>query len=253
VVPLAWALWARDGGSGLRWWPLLAGTSLAVFVCTTPFAVIDIPAFRAGLGFERAHMAAGHLGSRDDTGLGFAALALARDLGPLLGLALAGLIWPWRRRPAEDGRKAHATVVLAWVVLAATVASARMEAERYLVPLIPLLAAIAAAVTTDLGARLGRRRWAPVAFAAAVLTAAGGARCPRGHRWPRSHADPGPPVGGGEPRSRRRRDRARAVHRAPTQSVRRRDSRPAPAWSRASEAARQRYLAGRDTSPWTCR
>ncbi len=119
-----------------------------------------------------------------------------------------------------------------------------MEAERYLVPLIPLLAAVAAAVTTDLGARLGRRRWAPVAFAAAVLAplVVQGVRAAiagRDHtqiqarRWVEANLDPARTVVVLEPYTARLRnpfdDAILARH---------------PAWPRASEAARQRYLAG---------
>jgi hypothetical protein len=244
VLPLAWALWARDGAPGLRRWPLLALASLAVFLVTTPYAALDFPAFRADLGFERAHMAAGHLGSEDDIGLAFAAAALARDLGPLLLLGLAGLAWPWLRRHAAGDRRRHLTVVLAWVPLAVTVAAARMEAERYLVPLIPVLAAAAAVAVTDLGARLARRRWAPIALAAVVLAplAVQGARAAstgRDHtqlqarRWLEANLDPTRAVVVLEPYTARLRnpfdDAILADH---------------PAWALASEAARQHYLAG---------
>ncbi len=244
VAPLAWALWARDGARGLRRWPLFALASLGVFIVTTPYAVLDFTALRAGLGFERAHMAAGHLGSRDDTGLGFAVLALARDLGPLLVLGLAGLALPWRRRRGGEARNLFTTVALAWLVLAATVASARMEAERYLVPLIPLLAVAAAVATTDLGARFARRRWAPVVLAAVVLAplAVQGARAAatgRDHtqiqarRWVEANLDPTRSVVVLEPYAARLRnpfdDANLANH---------------PAWPLAGETARRRYLAG---------
>ncbi len=244
VLPLGWALWSRDGARGLRRWPLLALASLAVFVVTTPYAVLDVAAFRAGLGFERAHMAAGHLGSRDDAGLGFAARALARDLGPLLVLGLGGFAWPWLRRRGREARSLHATVALAWLVLAATVATARMEAERYLVPLIPLLAVAAAVATTDLGARFARRRWTPIALAAVVLAplAVQGARAAaagRDHtqiqarRWVEANLDPSRAVVVLEPYAARLRtpfdDANLANH---------------PAWSQASDASRRRYLAG---------
>jgi hypothetical protein len=242
VVPLAWALWAREGRRGLGRWPLLALASLAVFVVTTPYAVLDFAAFRAGLGFESRHMATGHLGSQDDTGLVFAAGALARDLGPLVVLGLAGLAWPWLRRRAGSDRKLHATVAIAWVLLATTVASSRMEAERYLVPLIPLLAAAAAVATTDLGSHVARRRWMPVALAAVVLAplavqGVGAAAAGRDHtqlqarRWVEANLDPTRTVVVLEPYTARLHnpfdDANLARH---------------PAWSLASEASRRKYL-----------
>lgn len=243
VAPLAWALWSRDGARGLRRWPLLALASLAVFVVTTPYAVLDLDAFRAGLGFERAHMAAGHLGSRDQTGLGFAALALARDLGPVALLGVLGLAWPWLRRRAGLDPRVVTTVALAWLVLATAVATARMEAERYLVPLIPLLATAAALPLADLGSRFARR-WAPAALAAVALAplvfqGLGVAAAGHDHtqlqarRWVEANLDPARSVVVLEPYTARLRnpfdDAKLAGH---------------PAWAQASEAARQRYLAG---------
>jgi hypothetical protein len=244
VAPLAWALWAREGRRGLRRWPLLAFASLAVFVVTTPYAVLDFADFRTGLGFESRHMASGHLGSQDATGLAFAVATLARDLGPIALLGLAGLVWPWLRRRPGDDRRPQITVVLAWVFLAAPVATARMEAERYLVPLIPLLAAVAAVTTGALGARLGRRRWAPAALAAVVLAplvvqGARAANTGRGHtqiqarRWVEENLDPARSLVVLEPYAARLRnpfdDAGLENH---------------PAWARASEASRRQYLAG---------
>lgn len=160
VVPLAWVLWSRHGRAGLRRWPLLAGAAFAVFLATTPYALLDPAAVWHDLRFETGHMAAGHLGSRDAFGAAFAVRALLAGLGaPLCLAALVGLVAPlWqRRRPTCD----EATLLCALLPLAVAVGLARMAAERYLVPLIPLLG-VAAALGCALVPLRGRAWAAPL-------------------------------------------------------------------------------------------
>lgn len=245
VLPLAWALWTRAGWRGLRWWPALALASLGMFLVTTPYAVLTPRALLSGLGFESGHMAAGHLGSRDRIGLVAAVASLARDLGPVLLAGLAGFAWPWLRRRAGVDRAGVVTLFLSWLVLAAAVAVSRMEAERYLVPLIPLLAAAAAATLAEIGPAFARRRWAPVAAAVLLLAPLGiqGARAAvrgrehtqvQARRWIEANLDPARTALVLEPYAARLRnpfdDANVARH---------------PAWTRVGAAARDRYLAGR--------
>jgi hypothetical protein len=238
VLPLAWVLWSRDGARGLQRWPLLAAASLAVFVLTTPFAVLDAPSFWHDLRFELDHMAGGHLGSRQGGGAAFATGALLRGLGPVLALAaVAGLLAPaWqRRRPRTDE-------VAWWLTVApmlAAVLMAAVQAERYLVPLIPLLAVAAApAIAALLAWRpLAGRAWAAVGLAilaiapplvatAATLPPAGGHDQVRARRWLEARVAPGEVIVS-------ERYTAQLHGEADAAAVR-----AHPAWSRASEAAR---------------
>ncbi len=163
LVPLAWVLWSRDRGRGLALWPWCVAGALGVFLLTTPYALLDFTAFRRDFGFESLHVASGHLGQATGIGLPFHVRNLLRDLGPV-GLALLGasaaLMVP---------RTTRAVAVAVWLyllVFLGPIASARFGAERYLVPVVPAAAALAAAAALELVARLAPR-WR--AAAAVVL------------------------------------------------------------------------------------
>jgi 4-amino-4-deoxy-L-arabinose transferase-like glycosyltransferase len=75
---------------------------VAGFIATTPYAVLDSSEFLAGLRSEARHYATGHAGMEGDS------LAWYLDYmwdtgGGLYLLALAGLVYGFRRRPKETG------------------------------------------------------------------------------------------------------------------------------------------------------
>jgi hypothetical protein len=160
LVPLAWILWSRDRGRGLALWPWCALGALGVFLLTTPYALLDFTAFRRDFGFESLHVASGHLGQLTGSGLPFHVHNLLRDLGPV-GMASLGV-----SAALMVPRATRVTAVAVWlylVVFLGPIASARFGAERYLVPVIPAAAALAAAAVLELAARSAPRWRAAVA------------------------------------------------------------------------------------------
>lgn len=165
LTPLALVLAMRDGRRALARWALAAAGAFAVFLATTPFALIDLQTFWRDLGFVRQLPGAGHLGRLEGTGAAPGVRTLLANLGPLgallLPVSLAMTLVRWRERRAE---------LVLWVALAAfavPVFSARVEADRYLVPVIPLAMLLAACALMDL---LDRARGA---WRAALAAAAG--------------------------------------------------------------------------------
>lgn len=145
----------------------LAGALLA----TSPYLALDPAAFLRDLADERQHMALGHFG----LAAGPAAPGYARDwfagvMGWPLGIAsLAGLaLFALRRRP-------WAWVLAAFFLpYAAIVGSWRMQAERYLVPLVPIgVVAATALVEAAAGAVRGPRWRAGLAAVAGTALLAG--------------------------------------------------------------------------------
>ena len=147
-------------------WLLFAGLVFAaVFLLTSPYVLLDRQAFWLGFNYERQHMRIGHFGL-DDTP---AFLWYMRVLGTsLLGLpmalaAAAGLVWYTAIK-----RRTWAWVVAAFpLVYIALISSWSMKAERYMIPILPIAATFAAALTVELVSRLrARAAWAPAVAAA---------------------------------------------------------------------------------------
>jgi 4-amino-4-deoxy-L-arabinose transferase-like glycosyltransferase len=170
VFPLAWALWAHRGKAGLREWPTAAAGALAVFLLTSPFILLDAGTFWHDLQFEAQHMAAGHLGTIGRHGGLFLLRTLAIQLGWAGLLLLAAsflrlLLRLLRRPPLPGGTPSHrppagrpqilrGPELALWVLLlplGASIAWSRMEAVRYLLPLLPPSAVLVAAATVGLG------------------------------------------------------------------------------------------------------
>ena len=139
---------------------LIAGVA---FVATSPYAVLDLPAFLDGLAFDAYHYASGHPGYEDDPGLGkliYYGNVLVQDFGVIaLGVALVGLVTSamsdWRR-----------TLILISfpVVLLALLASQRVEFPRNILPIFPLFAVLVAAGVYGIAAVVNRHvvdRWMP--------------------------------------------------------------------------------------------
>lgn len=168
LAPLAWVLWERRGARGLVLWPALAAALLAVFLVTTPFALLDSPAFRRDLTFVRVLTSSGHFGNIGTAGFAYHLRNLVGDVGIAgVALTLVSLVLTaveFRRRGA---------MVMIWLFLLGfglPIALARVEAARYLVPLIPAVAVLASAAAFDLAGRFdGRVRTAALAALIAAL------------------------------------------------------------------------------------
>lgn len=169
ILPLAWILWTRYSRRGLLWWPVAATACGTVFLLASPFVLLDFAEFWHDFNFERQHMETGHLGTLEVRGAGFLLTTLTRELGipSLLGLG-AVLVWIlWRRNdPAWPG-----LVTLGLVLLpqSASVGWFRMEAARYLLPVLPAAALLIAWGWLSLVSLVPFRRRRPVAVLATVL------------------------------------------------------------------------------------
>jgi 4-amino-4-deoxy-L-arabinose transferase-like glycosyltransferase len=138
LLPLAWVLWDRLGSRGLALWPLAALGSLGVFLVTSPFVVLDWKSFATDFGFVTGIARAGHLGNLDQRGFAYYAVELARNVGwvgvPLLVVALVvAALHPRRETRAT-------TIAIAFLAFALPISLGRIEAQRYLIPVIPLAA-----------------------------------------------------------------------------------------------------------------
>lgn len=169
VIPLAYTLWSRGGWRRLLHFPLWALLSLAVFVATSPFVLVDLSEFWQHFSYERSHMASGHLGTGERFGAGFVLRAVSGSLGwPALALLLIGVVRlagrrTWRPLPSE---------FLVWWTLLPTLVSVlvfKMTATRYLVPVIPLLALAVSLMGFHLVAVLAKR-WPRPVMLTALLT-----------------------------------------------------------------------------------
>lgn len=68
------------------------GLSAVAFLCTTPYALLDFREFYSGLVFDSKHYAGGHPGMEGDT-VRWYLNYLWDTSGPILLLALAGMVW----------------------------------------------------------------------------------------------------------------------------------------------------------------
>jgi hypothetical protein len=198
VVPLAWVLFERRGVRGLALWPALVVAMLAVFLATTPYALLDAPTFLRDLGYLRRLTATGYLGNSGAPGAGYLWRHLLRDAGPVAVGLLGASLWSVLAAPRRSG--AAVAVWLHLLGFALPVAVARVEAARYLVTIPPAVAALAAAAALDLADRV-ELRWRrpalalllaalvlPVAVTGLTAAAAGG-RSTRiaARRWCEAH------------------------------------------------------------------
>lgn len=169
LVPvLAWVVWRRDGAGGIRRVLLAAGGAFAVFVATTPYAIIDFTTFREDFVFLGALSGEGHLGSLGGRAFGFYAATLVRDLGwPCALLALASLPVVLARRVPP----AWTALWFAVIAFGAPIALAQVQAQRYLVPIIPAVALLASLIVFELARRLPGRWRAPAALALVAVIA----------------------------------------------------------------------------------
>jgi tetratricopeptide (TPR) repeat protein len=123
---------------------LVLAAAVAAFILTSPYVLLDFTAFQADLGAEKQHMSLGHFGASAGSSWGFYAQEYVTHLvGWPLGLAsmaaIAAAILGFRRAPRAA---ALATTV---VIYFAVVGSWSMKADRYLLPMLPLVTALVTA------------------------------------------------------------------------------------------------------------
>jgi len=152
LVPLAAVVLLRAGPRRAAVLvPAASFLAALVFLATTPFVVLDTTAFLRDFGFEREHMAAGHLGLTSGPMLFSLLGLLGRNLGwfllpaGLLGLVAAAV--SLRRGERDITGLALAATALPFLVM---FGSFTMFADRYAVVLVPPLALLGC----GLGARL---------------------------------------------------------------------------------------------------
>lgn len=155
-----------------RYFFLSLVVAAAVFALTSPYVILDAGAFGEDLMTERQHMTTGHFGLTASASWAYYARSAVQNLlgWPAVLAALVGLahLAAIRRRP-------EALVLSSFFFpYLLTVSLWSMHAERYLMPVLPLLmlfAAAAFALVLD-AAPLARRPWSVRVFAAAALGAA---------------------------------------------------------------------------------
>jgi dolichyl-phosphate-mannose-protein mannosyltransferase len=151
LIPLAWVMFERRGIRGLGPWLVASAAALAVFLLTSPFVALDFEKFLADFRFESVHMAEGHLGSVGRRGFLFQAQTLAGDLGwPGMALLVASL---GLTAAAPRRRSDQVTLWLFLIPVGLAISLAHVEAGRYLVPVIPIAAMLAAGTALDLADR----------------------------------------------------------------------------------------------------
>ena len=170
LVPLGAALWLRGGARELRLWAQAAVIAGLVFVATTPFAALDFATFWRDLGYLQGLAEKGHFGNLSRSGFLFHLRNLARDISWVGIAGLAGSLgWTALRARARPG------AMLVWLGLLAfgiPIALARIEAERYLLPVLPLASVLVAELAFAATDRLPRRM-RPAVLAVAALVLAG--------------------------------------------------------------------------------
>ncbi len=167
LLPLGALALAREGGRGLRL--VAVGTLVAAlaFVLTTPWVLLDTGAFLRDFRFEGHHAAEGHLGSEGHLSFGFHLGHLVRDLGwPAVVLLVLSPLAAWR-----EPRRRPVTLAL-WLALLAfglPIALARIDAERYLLPVLAAAAPLVALAATALLARVPVRARATTTLVAMLV------------------------------------------------------------------------------------
>jgi hypothetical protein len=183
MLPLAMALIARHGLRGVALAVVAGAGALAVFLATTPYALLDGKTLGNDLAFVGRMTSQGHFGNIGRAGFAYHLGNLARDLGWLgvaaLPVSLVLTLGSLRRTPTGsaigDARRVlGAPATLAWIALlvfGVPISLAHVEAERYLVPVIPIAAALVAAAFLTLTAPLRRRSvpWFALAVVALLL------------------------------------------------------------------------------------
>ena len=157
-------------------WRLLAATTgivVAVFFVTSPFVFIDATTSLKDLSLERLHMKEGHFGFEASGTAWFYFRALSeRIIGwPLIIFAAGGLVYRAMLRRRE-GALVLASFLLSYAI---AIGSWAMKADRYLLPILPVIVIFAAAGMEDIvrfsRIAAARRPWRAGSAAALFLAA----------------------------------------------------------------------------------
>ena len=136
----------RKGQNGLYLvWSL--GVAAVVFLVTSPYTLIDFSSFYRHLSAERQHMSFGHFGAGEIPTWQYYGVALAQRLlgwpAAILGVAGLVLLAGVRRRP-------WALVLASFVVpYLLVVGTWEMHVDRYLLPTLPPMMILAAALVVE--------------------------------------------------------------------------------------------------------
>jgi hypothetical protein len=144
-VAVPWLARRQRGDRGGRRIVLAAAVG---FLLTTPFALIDLPGFLRGVGYEGGNALTGMAGIRVWPFAYLWTYHLRHSLLPGFGVvpllaALVGMVIALRRREASD-RLLLATVIVLYGVFESSPYKPPPNAERQVVPLLPFLALFAA-------------------------------------------------------------------------------------------------------------
>lgn len=171
ALPLLVALMAAEVGEGrLRWrmFGAMAGVGALSFIVACPGWVVAPGAYWAGLAYERAHMARGHLGYLGVPVLGQLELLLEAD--PVLLIAGFAGAFTW----AVRGRSRPLLVVaIAGVAVFAMAAPAKKQSLQYIFILYPVLAVLVAGGLEQFAGR-SRQAYGYVVAVALLATGAWG-------------------------------------------------------------------------------
>jgi hypothetical protein len=161
---MAMALWRSPGGGRVRDWALALATAGGVFLCGSPFIVLDPAGFWHDFLFEWQHFGRGHSGQELGNGwLYHLTFTLRHGLGlPLMLSALASLVWLARRR--RPGDLVLLTATCGYFAVAGSGGSLFV---RYAIPLVPLLSVAAGTGV----AQLAQHRMAIVVAVSLALVA----------------------------------------------------------------------------------
>lgn len=155
LLPFAAVLIERHGARGAGLWIGACAVAALAFVVTSPFVMIDFASFARDFRYESRHVSEGHFGSLDRHGLGYVLRTLLDDLGPPGMLAWAASLALAPRRDAQGGARRALWLFAASLLI--SVAAARVEAERYVMPILPAAMLLAADAALALASRVPGR------------------------------------------------------------------------------------------------
>jgi len=140
VLPIILAHFLRLGWQGVKEWRIYVALALSgvVFFVTTPYAVLDFSTFLNDSFVDVRHYASGHAGNTGAS-LAWYVNYFWQAEGPILVLAAAGMAWGVYTR--SKGTILVAATMLGYLFFISAFA---VHAERTALPLVPLIALLAA-------------------------------------------------------------------------------------------------------------
>ncbi len=155
LLPVLVAMKGLGARRILSWTAAHAVLAAAIFLATTPFAVLDPEHFwdrTVGMPYNIAHYARGHLGFDQGSALLKSAATIWRDLGPVSLLALCAVPRLFTRRWRAMVAPICLSVFLLWI----PVAVAHVYFPRNVLGFAPMLACLALIGATVVGDGLAR-------------------------------------------------------------------------------------------------